>query len=280
MTAQSESPVADSFPSIRTYQHLATGNFDELYRVRDLDQDVWRLARIYLNPLAEDRIDEVQQQVESVRAVEHESIIPISRHVVSGNHLAVCWEYRDAEALIDRIRREFNPRRIARMLQSIVDAVAAAQQEGVRCEYLSVHDVLVDIDDQPLLTAGTFSHLLSGKGDTTAGVDDYQRRVLNRIGAMLLSCCFGCENAELIRAVQLQSDVEELMFQFTDLLDIDPGLMAIISKCLMELGRDSYRKLSDLSNDLEKYLCGRSIELGGVDFHRLILSWKMRKTGE
>ena len=274
----SSRPLLEKFPSFKPDHLISTGNFDELYRVRDLENDVWLLARFYLNPIDDAALQAVDAEIEKLKQAQHNSIIPIVKRATNERNLAVFWEYRDGVKLDERLKRELGPRKIANLILSIVDAVIDGVEKNIRMEYLSFGDVLVDIEDSPLVTAGTFSHLLDGKGDSTHSVSNYDQRVINRMGAMLLSICFGRENTELIEAIKLETDITETMFRFNELLSIDPGLMAITAKSLIHDLSNSYKKLDELRNDLTQYLKGRSVDLEGIDFHQLIQSWNLRKS--
>ena len=246
--------------------------------MRDLENDVWLLGRFYVNPVEAAKLSQVNAEIDRCKNVQHESLVPIVKSATSDDQLAIFWEYRDGVNLDERLRRELGPRKIANLILSIVDAVMQASRQGVRMEYLSFSDIIVDIDDAPLLTAGTFSHELAGKGDSTHAVSNYDQRVINRLGAMLLSICFGRENTELIEAIKLETDITETMFRFNELLSIDPGLMAITAKSLIHDLSNSYSTLDELALDLQQYLKGRSVDLEGIDFHQLIQSWNLRKS--
>lgn len=269
--------LVDKFPDLKIDQRVVSGVYDDLYRVRDLDEGVWLYGRFFLNTIDLSRLPDIEREFEKSRQFHRENLLGLRKMSVEDNHLAIFWEYRDAVTLEERIQREFGPRKVAELILSALETVTAAREQHIRFEYLTFHDTLIDIQDRPLLMAGTFSHLLTGKGDTTAIVVDYDQRVIKRLGAILLSIGFGKEFNELIEAVQLESDARFLMEQFRDLLNVDPGLMAIIAKCMMPLEDQSYRDLATMEHDLRDYLRGRAITVEGIDFHQLIKSWSMRK---
>ena len=273
----SSEKLVELFSTIKTDQLFASGPYDELYRVRDLEDDVWYFGRFFFNPVDREKLEGLQKEFEKCKSVRDDRVMPTRKISIEESRLALFWEYRDGTTLDERLRREFGPRKIVKFILATAQSILDLEEQGVRLEYLSFPDILVDIDDMPILLAGTFSHLLSGKGDTTAIVENYQQRIIYRLGAVLLSICFGRHYDELIEAAQLETDVIVLMDRFRDLMGVDPSLMAVIAKCLMPIDSKRYQTVGDMTTDLEEYLKGRAITVDGVDFHQMILSWRERK---
>ena len=267
----------EQFSMVKADQLFASGPYDALYRVRDLEDDVWYLGRYFVNPVDPAKLNELKLDFEKCRLIQHDRVVPTRKMMMEKDHLAIFWEYREGTTLEERLHREFGPRKIVQFILATANSIQDLNEQQMRMEYLSFSDILIDIDDMPILMAGTFSHHLAGKGDTTAFVEDYQQRLLYRLGAVLLSICFGRHYDELIEAAQLETDVIVLMDRFRDLMGVDPSLMAIIAKCLMPIDSKRYGSVADMKTDLEEYLRGRAVTVEGVDFHQMILSWRERK---
>lgn len=265
------------FPNLKRIHCLNSGPFDDLFRVRDMEEQNWTFGRFYSAPIQPQLVTEFEQHVQAVAEFQHPSVIQLFKCVGDGNFRAIIWEYVDGSTFAERMHRELSPRLLAKMMLEITQCLMAGQERNIRFEYLGLNDILIDLEGHPHLFAGAFSHMMEGRNDSTGTVANYDRRALARLGAILLTVSFGRENIELIQAVQLESDIKDLMFRFTDLMDIDPNLMAIIAKCLMSDGIQYYQRLPELEKDLSDYLSGRAVALDGVNFYEMIKRWNLRK---
>lgn len=294
--------VGQDFGDYELLEELARGGMGVVYRARHKKLNRISALKMVLGGRFSSSDDIQRFHVEAAAAaqLDHSGIVPIyeigehdglpffAMKFVEGGSLA---EHRE------RIRKD--PRKVADFVSKVARAVHHAHQRGILHRDIKPANILLDENDNPLLTdlglaksttegsaitqtgavVGTPSYMSpeqaqSGQAVTTAA-DVYS------IGAILYELLAGRPPHQGRSAVETVMQVMQEAIEPPRSINgnIDRDLELICLKCLERLPENRYESANDLGHDLERWLHGEPISVRPPSVQAKVLQWVRRNQG-
>lgn len=291
--------IGQEFGDYELLEELARGGMGVVYRARHKKLNRISALKMVLGGRFSSSDDIQRFHVEAAAAaqLDHSGIVPIyeigeqdglpffAMKFVEGGSLA---EHRE------RIRKD--PRKVADFVSKVARAVHHAHQRGILHRDIKPANILLDENDDPLLTdlglaksttggsaitqtgavVGTPSYMSpeqaqSGQAVTTAA-DVYS------IGAILYELLTGRPPHQGRSAVETVMQVMQDAIEPPRTIDgsIDRDLELICLKCLERLPENRYESASDLAQDLDRWLTGEPISVRPPSVRARAIQWVRR----
>ncbi len=286
------------------YEELGRGAMGVVYRARQVSLDRWVAVKLLLaGPLASpEAVERFQVEATAAGVVQHPGIVAIHDvGVEEGQHYLVMDYVAGASLAKILAGGPLSPRRAARYVQAVAEAVQAAHEHGVLHRDLKPSNVLVDAADQPHVTdfgvakrLGTDSSLtLSGEvvgspGYLSPEQADAAKGPVGRtsdvysLGAMLFHLLTGRppfvgENAaEVIRQVVEHEAVSPRLLNPA----VPRDLETLCLKCLQKEPGRRYATARELAEELGRYLAGEPIQARPLGWAGRTWSWCRRRPAQ
>jgi len=219
-------------------------------------------------------------EAQAAAGLTHPHVVPVYQVGEHDGQAFFCMKYVEGKTLAELVKRgPLPPRRAARYVADIARAVQHAHDHGVLHRDLKPANVLVDADDQPLVTdfglakrvqgdpsltgtgaiLGTPSYMAPEQASGTArpqpAADVYS------LGAILYELLTGrppflaASAIETLLLVRAEEPVRPRLLN----PQIDPDLELICRKCLEKWPEHRYTSAAQLADELERFLQGEAV---------------------
>jgi serine/threonine protein kinase len=287
--------VAREFGDYQLLAEIARGGMGVVYRAhqKGLNRTV-ALKMILAGRLAgQDDLQRFLTEAEAAARLQHPNIVQVHEvGAVDGQHF-FSMEYIEGPSLAQRLADGPLPSRVAaRYVRIIGRAVHQAHRQGILHRDLKPNNILVDADDEPHVTDfGLAKKLGTTSGQTRTGVvmgtpgymsPEQAAGKIKELGPACDVYGLGAVLYELLTGrPPFQSDTPlDTVMQVLDREPVPPRLLnpkidrdleTICLKCLEKDPRHRYSSAEALSDDLQRYLNGESIDARSFNvFDRLL----------
>lgn len=289
------------FGNFEIEREIARGGMGVVYKAKQSGLNrVVALKMILAGHLAGGaEVDRFRQEAQSAAALDHPGIVPI--HEIGhheGQHF-FAMAFIDGPSLASRVATgPLPPRKAARIVLKIAEAVHFAHGRGVVHRDLKPANVLLDADDNPKITDFGLAKKVDAEAGLTMtgqvmGTPSYMppeqasgeqaspAADIYSIGAILYCLLTG-------RPPFLASNVTETLIQVVEkepvsprqlVLNLDRDLETICLKCLQKAPHRRYTDAAELAVDLGNWLEGRPIIARPVGRFERFIRWSRRRPG-
>ncbi len=265
-------------------KELARGGMGIVYRARHKELNRIVAIKMIISGEYSSELDVQRFQLEAKAAaqLDHPGIVPIYEINSHQGQPYFAMKLVEGGSLAEnRNRFQGNPRKTAKLIASVARAVHHAHQRGILHRDIKPANILLDEDDQPLLTDLGLAKLSSGESNLT------------QTGALLGTPSYmPPEQAKSSQSITTAADIYSLGAIFYELLtgkpphrgdtametvlqvindsiapvrevdsQIDQNLELICMKCLQKDPESRYDSANDVADDLESWLAGSPISI-------------------
>jgi eukaryotic-like serine/threonine-protein kinase len=231
-----------------------------------------------------------RSEAQAAAGLSHRNIVPVYQVGTEGGRPYFCMNFVEGTTLAAKVRQgPLPPREAARLLALIARAVDHAHQRGILHRDLKPSNVLIDGDDQPLVTdfglakrtrpeagvstegltqtgaiVGTPSYMAPEQAAADTGAVGPASDVYS-LGAILYELLTGRPPFQAASAVEVLLLVRSEEAVRPRLLNsrIDPDLELICLKCLEKRPEHRYATAGQLADDLDAFLGGEPVSARG-----------------
>lgn len=289
------------FGDYELIEEIARGGMGVVYKAKQISLSrIIALKMILSGQLAgDDEVQRFQLEAESAANLDHPGIVPIydiGEH--QGQHYFT-MKMIDGQTLTElspRLRNDYG--RIVELVAKIADAIHHAHQRGILHRDLKPGNVLVEADDQPLVTdfglarkmeanqeltqtgavIGTPGFMspeqAAGKGVTTA-TDIYS------LGAILYELLCGqpphAKESVLDTLMSVISDPPKRLREYE--AEVPADLELIVLKCLEKAPEKRYTSAAEIANDLRAFAKGEPLLVRAPTAYELAKNWLGKNVG-
>lgn len=237
-------------------------------------------------------------EIQAAAQVEHENIVPVYDVGRFGDLMYFAMRLVEGRSLIDMVRdRPLENRKAAEYILGTARGVAEAHRRGILHRDLKPHNVMVDErTDRPLVADFGLAKLVDGEAQVTRtgealGTPSYmppeqishaasvdQRGDVYSLGATLYHLLTGrppfqaANPLGTIRQVLYDEPLPPQRLNST----VDRDLDTICLKCLQKEPARRYQSMSELADDLQRYLRGEPIVARPIGRAERIVRWARR----
>ncbi|MFK7768274.1 MAG: serine/threonine-protein kinase [Mariniblastus sp.] len=297
---QTNNRSGDSFSKYEIVSELARGGMGVVYKAKDRQLNRIVALKMILGGRfsSPEEMQRFQVESEAAAKLDHPGIVPVFEAGQHDGQAFLAMKYIGGGSLADRIEDFRDQRQAASLVSAMADAVFHAHQRGILHRDLKPANVLIDENDQPLITdlglakstanesnltntgavLGTPSYMppeqASGKSVTTAA-DIYS------IGAMLYELLTGQPPHRGGSALETVLKVlsEPIKPVRTINADIDRDLALICMNCLHTDPDSRYSTAKDLSADLDSWMAGDAISIKPSSIAKRTAQWVRHNQG-
>ena len=286
-------------PTLNDYEiigELGRGGMGVVYKARQTKLDRTVALKMILGGqfASEAEVQRFQLEAESAARLDHPGIVPVYEVGESqGNHFFSMKLIDGGTLADDATKFRENHRAAAKLMIDICSAVHHAHQRGVLHRDLKPGNVLIDADDNPLLTDLGLAKRLdddtdltrtglvmgspgfmapeqaAGRKDITTASDIYS------LGALLFWLVTG--RAPFVGETQLDVILQTIEKEPSSIREFnseaDGDLNLICQKALQKDPKDRYTSADDLATDLQAWLEGEPLSVRPPSSLQLANSW-------
>ncbi len=272
----------ESFGPFELGARLGHGAYGVVYRARDTRTGGEVALKILRREADTERLD---REVDAVRRLKHPLLVPIREHgrVGGWEYLAMeCIEGPSLSALL-RGDEDGGLPRIVQMLAQVARAVHEAHRSGIVHRDLKPANILIDLQGRPrLVDFGLSLDFSGGQCDETGGTPAFMAPEQVRakdlgpavdlwaLGVILYRAAAGRLPFRGKRLVEVYFRILKDEPRYRD-LPADPGLRAVIARCLNKRPEGRYPTALALARDLERWSAGKPVKAGAKS--RGLSSW-------
>lgn len=289
-----------SFSKYEIIEEIARGGMGVIYKARD--QKLNRIVALKMilggRFSSPDEMQRFQVESEAAAKLDHSGIVPVFEAGQHDGQAFLAMKYIGNGSLAERIDEFRDERKAAKLISSMADAVHHAHQRGILHRDLKPANVLIDENDQPLITdlglakstagdsnltntgavLGTPSYMppeqASGKSVTTSA-DIYS------LGAMLYELLTGVPphrgNSALETVLQVLNEPITAVREANAAVDRDLALICM--HCLHPDPESRYSTAQALADDLDRWLVGEPVSVKPASFAKRAGQWVRHNQG-
>ncbi len=280
-------PAAISMPAqfggYELQEEIARGGMGVVYKARHVQLNRVSALKMILSGRFSSR-DELQRfhiEAEAAAGLDHPNIVPVYEIGEVEGQAYFAMKFVEGGSLANHLQRiRQQPKAAVKLLVKVARAVYHAHQRGVLHRDLKPGNILLDKDDEPLITDLGLAEHTAGDSDLTntgavVGTPGYMSPEqatggsittaadVYALGAILYELLVGEPpfRSDTAIATVMQVINESPTPPSEKLAGVDRDLEAICMKCLERQPEDRYSTALELTNDLEAWLAGEPISV-------------------